>query len=696
MTASLLAAVCLLTAAAPTAAEALKVLPAEVDGVAPGQMMHEYLLGRCYAALDRRDAEYEKIKTPDDIAAYQKRMWDFFVEKIGGFPERTPLNARVVASQDHDGYRTEKIIFESRPRHFVTGVLHLPKAKPPYPGVLVPCGHSHNGKAATHYQQMSILLARNGMAAFCYDPIDQGERQQLVDADGKPLVRYCTSAHCLVGVGSILVGRNTAQYRIWDGMRAIDYLQSRPEVDPQRIGCTGHSGGGTMTSYLMALDKRIFSAAPNCYLTSMRRLLEKSGPQDAEQNIHGQVAFGMGHADYVMMRAPRPTLMGTTTHDGFNIGGAWESFRQAKRLYTRLDFAERVTLIEVDAPHSYRRASRVPITRWMRRWLLRIDDAVTEPEDVPVMTDEEIQCTPRGQVMLLPGARNCYDFTIDLEKQLAEARKKFWQETGRSDALDEVRRIAGIRKLADLAEPKCEKTGTLQRDGYRVDKLILRPEPGICLPALAFVPAKPTGQATLYVNAAGKQADAGSGGPIEKLVGRGRLVLAVDLRGSGETERTIVKRYGEIAHYMGPEWREIFMAYLLDTSYLAMRAEDVLVCARFLSRYESGGKANVVHLVSIGRVGPAALHAAVLEPELFASVALRNCLVSWSNVVNTPLGRNQLINAIHGALKTYDLPDLTATLPKEKLTVTEPFSALEQPLGSPQDKPQPSPFLDRK
>lgn len=701
---TLLLAALLPSAAAPPTAEDLTVLPPRINGVAPKDLMHHYLLGRVDKALDRRRAEYEKLKTPEQLAAYQQRMRDFFIDALGGFPERTPLSPQVVGKEDRDGYRIEKIIFESQPRHFVTAILYLPDAKPPYPGVLVPCGHSNNGKASEPYQRASILLAGNGMAALCYDPIDQGERFQLLNADGKPVIGG-TTAHSALGVGSTLLGRNTATYRIWDGMRAIDYLQSREEVDPQRIGCTGNSGGGTLTSYLMALDRRIPCAAPSCYLTSLRRLTHTIGPQDAEQNIHGQIAYGMDHADYVMMRAPKPTLMCVATRDYFDIEGAWSSFRQAKRFYTRLGFAERVNLIESDAGHGFNTQLRVGAVRWMRRWLLGVDDAITEPES-SIARDEDVQCTPRGQVMLLDGARSTYDLNVELEEKLARARKEFWERTEKAKALEEVRQISGIRKLADLPKPICVSAGKIDREGYRIEKLIIRsehgvyragpasearkrgdlkPRPGpspeiggIWLPALAFVPEKPTGEAYLYLHGDGKQTDAAPDGPIEKLAKQGHLVLAVDLRGLGEAAAEPGK--GGIPRYIGGDWKDLYLAYLLGTSYLAMRAEDVLVCARFLPGYEAGGKPNRVHLLSIGRTGPAALHAAALEPELFASVKLHGCLESWASVVRTPLATGQFENVVHGALKTYDLPDLLRTLPKEKVTWSDPVDALGRPL----------------
>ncbi|MFH1717258.1 MAG: acetylxylan esterase, partial [Planctomycetota bacterium] len=282
--------------------ENLRVLPENIDGTKPGEMMSRYVRGLAQEHFDNWKLQYEQRTTPEQIAEYQKRLHEQFIEAIGGLPERTPLNPQVTGVVQREGYRVEKVIFESLPRHYVTALLFLPsgqESNPPYPGVLVPCGHSSNGKAHDAYQTMGALLALTGMAALVFDPIDQGERSQLLSA----LPRLAgTRAHTMLGVSSILLGRNTASFEIWDGMRAIDYLQSRPEVDPARIGCTGNSGGGTQTSYLMALDERIVAAAPSCYITGFERLLDTIGPQDAEQNIYGQIAFGRDHADYLMMR----------------------------------------------------------------------------------------------------------------------------------------------------------------------------------------------------------------------------------------------------------------------------------------------------------------------------------------------------------------------------------------------------------
>ncbi|MHC4424987.1 MAG: alpha/beta hydrolase family protein [Planctomycetota bacterium] len=657
--------------------EDLRVLTEDIDGVAPGDMMSHYLRGLAEVQFENWSNRYEQRTTPEQIAEYQSRLRERFIEALGGLPERTPLNPKITGTISRDGYRVEKVIFESQPKHYVSAVLFLPdpaKHKPPYPGVLVPCGHSANGKAYESYQTMGALLALSGMAGLVFDPIDQGERGQLLSQWPK---LAGTRAHTMLGVGSILLGRNTAMFEVWDGMRAIDYLQSRPEVDPKRIGCTGNSGGGTQTSHLMSLDERIIAAAPSCYITSLERLLKTIGPQDAEQNIHGQLAFGMDHADYLMMRAPTPILICAATKDFFDIGGTWYSFRYAKRLYSRLGFAERIDLLENDAKHNYNQLQRQGVVRWMARWLLKKDEPITEP-DIKLLSEEEIRCAPGGQVMLLDGARSTYDLNRDYERDLAERRKKPWATKNHTDKLEKVREITGIRRLADLPKIEVVRSGIIQRDGYQIKKIILKPEAGIDLPALMFVPGTDANRqtsrrgTTLYIHEKGKGVDVALGGPIEKLIKAGQRVLAVDLRGTGETQQD---KQGKLTGAAGPDWKDVFTAYLLGRSYVGMRAEDVLVCTRFLSQEQAGP----VNLIAVGNVGVPALHAAALEPDLFGSVKLVRSLFSWSNVIESGCSFNQQVNAVHGALTRYDLPDLAGIL-GDKLTVEEPLNALGEPL----------------
>ena len=661
----------LLLNAAALSQEDLRVLPEKIDNISPGDMMSHYLRQLAGQKFEDWKSLYKQRKTPEQIAEYQKHLREKFIDAIGGLPERSPLNPQITGIVSRKGYRVEKIIFESQPKHYISALLFLPDAdeyKPPYPGVLVPCGHSSNGKAYESYQTMGAILALNGMVGLVFDPIDQGERSQMPSQLPK---LAGTRAHTMLGIGCILLGRNTARFEIWDGMRAIDYLQSRPEVDPNRIGCTGNSGGGTQTSYLMSLDERIVAAAPSCYITGFESLLNTIGPQDAEQNIHGQIAFGMDHADYLMMRAPTPILICAATKDFFDIGGTWNMFRFAKRLYTRMGFAERIDLMENDAEHNYNQLQRQSVVRWMARWLLNKDVPITEPEIKP-LSDEEVQCAPGGQVMNIDGARSTYDLNRNYEKGLVNRRKKLWEAGNQAELLEKVRKIAGIRRFSELPQPKVTTNGTVQWEGYQVNKMILVPEDDIYLPALMFVPGKNTGQtAVLYIHEQGKAADAVPSGAIEAMVKAGKRVLAVDLRGIGETQQG---KQGQLSEAAGPDWKDVFTAYLLGRSYVGMRAEDVLVCARFLQQEQAGP----VELIAVGNVTIPALHAAALEPELFDSVKLTGLLSSWSNIIELGRSYNQQVNAVHGALTTYDIPYLAATLGK-KLVVEEQVNALGEP-----------------
>ncbi len=662
----LLAAVGSLPAAG---AEDLTVFRPEDGGVPPRKMLYAYLQEQAKKHFDARREAVAALKTPADVRRRQQELKAKFVNALGGFPEKTPLNARVVGTERRDGYRVERVVYESRPEHHVTALLYLPDGKGPFPGVLMPMGHSVNGKAADYAQRGCILLARNGLAALCYDPIGQGERRQVLDDRGQPAVARSTDEHTLAGVGALLVGRNTATYRVWDGVRGLDYLASRPEIDPKRLGCTGCSGGGTLTSYLMALDERIVAAAPSCYLTSLERLFATIGPQDAEQNVTGQVAFGMEHADYVTLHAPRPTLILAATRDFFDIQGTWTTFREAKLLYGLMGHGERVDLVEFDTTHGYPKPQREAAVRWMRRWLLGKDDAPVE-EDVPVAKDREVQCTRTGQVLEDFKGKSVFALNTERERELVPRRAAAAGD--RPALLKEVRRRIGLADEVRPARPR--ERGEVKRDGYVIRKLAFETEPGITVPALLFTAGAEAGPPVLYVHGDGKAADAGPGGPIEKLVRAGKRVLALDLRGLGETAPGTLP--ANRPNYFGADFKEAYLALHLDRPLLGQRVHDLLAVLGKVLADSSGD----VHVVGVGAAAPVALHAAALDPRV-KQVTLERCVLSWSAVVHTPLGQNQLTNVVPGALAVYDLPDLAAGLAPRPLTVRSATDPAGRPVS---------------
>jgi hypothetical protein len=628
-------------------------------------MMREYWLREAIRATASSDAARASLSTKEQVLAYQTRIRKSFVDALGGFPERTPLNAQVTGVIQREGYRVEKVLFESQPRHFVTALCYIPEStQEKVPGVLVPCGHSAGGKDCDTYQRVCMSLVRNGIAVLLYDPVDQGERMQLLDAVGRPRISG-TAAHSRIGLGSILLGRNTATYRIWDGMRALDYLVSRPEVDADRIGCTGNSGGGTLTSYLMALDPRIKVAAPSCYITDFRHVIEKIGPQDAEQNIFGQLAFGMDHAEYLTLRAPYQTLVCSATLDFFAIEGARETVRKARHVYSLLGASEQLAHCEAEEKHGFSAPLRAGAVAWLTRGLLGRRDPVPEVIAEPLIQNKEAWVTPKGQVMLIPGARSVYELNRSQNDALKLLRAQRWAK-GAETGLEDVRRVTGIRRVSDLPPCTSMVVERIRREGYVVEKKIFRPESGIVLPAQIFVPDADADTVTLYVNGSARAADAED--LVVERVKRGEIVFAVDVRGLGETQGGVI---GDRDDKLGLEWKDVFVAYLLGTSYLAKRAEDILMCGREAERL--GGRKRKVELVAVGPAVPAALHAAALEANLFWHTTLQGGLNAWEELLEHPLAENQLVNVVHGALRTYDLPDLVKSLPAGHVTVNDPL-----------------------
>jgi hypothetical protein len=348
------------------------------------------------------------------------------------------------------------------------------------------------------------------------------------------------------------------------------------------------------------------------------------------------------------MRAPTPILICAATNDFFDIQGTWHIFRSAKRLYTRMGLAERIDLLENDAKHNYNTLQREGVARWMSRWLLHRDRPITEPP-LKLLSEKEFQCTPEGQVMLLPGARSVYDLNEDYERQLAPHRAHSWKTGDRTALLAAVRRIAGVRTSDALPKPAIEEVGLIRRNGYRIAQRLLKPEAGIALPVLVFLPERPRGcRIVLYVHGQGKGADAGPGGPIERLVQEGATVLAADLRGTGQTQSA------------GSLRKDAFMAYLLGRSYAGLQAEDILTCARYARQAVPG--AAGVELVAVGGTGIPALHAAALQPDSFRCVTLVRALKSWSGVIHDRPSEVRQDHVVHGALLTYDLSDLGACL----------------------------------
>ncbi len=374
-------------------------------------MLAEHL-GRLFAEQAARNAARRAaIRSAQEWEIERQRLLAAYRAMLGRFPERTPLNPRCTGTLDRPAYTIEKLLFESQPGLLVTALAYVPKAvaggRAKLPAVLVPCGHSENGKAAETYQRVCSGLAANGFFVLTYDPIGQGERQLYWDArEGRSALGGCTTQHSYAGNQCLLLGISLAQLMIWDSIRAIDYLCTRPEVDPERIGMAGNSGGGTNVAYTAPLDERVKVAVPCCYITTLSWRRRSWTTGDAEQNLLGQLPAGLDHADLLRLIAPRPLLVGSAALDYFPLAGARESVAAARELYALLGVPERIDHVVAPEAHGYSAELRRATYRWLSRWLGRGEEDGEDREEPieRVERDEDLQCTPEGQVALLGSA----------------------------------------------------------------------------------------------------------------------------------------------------------------------------------------------------------------------------------------------------------------------------------------------------
>ncbi|HEY3131424.1 MAG TPA: acetylxylan esterase [Acidobacteriota bacterium] len=627
-------------------------------------MLPDYVHQLAKGLLAERERKIAGLSTPQQVAERRAYIREKILQALGGLPDRTPLNARVVGVLERDNYKIEKVIFESQPRFYVTGNLYLPKnGRGPYPGILFPLGHELGGKTNETWQQMLGSLATKGYVAFTWDPIGQGERVQLYDPDfDDSKVFRSTTEHTIIGIQCQLAGDNLARYTIWDGMRALDYLMSRPEVDTTRIGCTGNSGGGTHTAYLSALDDRIKIAAPSCYLTSWRRLLESIGPQDAEQVLLPFLDDGLDQADFVHAFAPKPYLILSAIRDFFSISGARETYAEAKRIYALLGEQEKLSMFEADDHHGYTKPRRMAAYRWFSRWFKGTDDREPEPE-IDFATEEELRCTESGQVATSLGGETVFSLNEKRVEQLGQKKPPMSNSQYLTAYRDEIRQQ--VRRLIDfklLKGPVTVKSyGEIQRPGYHIEKLTYESEPGIIVPALLFLPdpANARRPAIVYVHGKGKAAEASSGGDIEQIAKAGFIVLAIDTRGSGETRFKDTQQANDFPRYFG-DYDSAKTALLVGKPLVGMRALDVcrgvdlLVGRAEVDRekiYGFGKEAGAVPL----------LYAAIFDERL-KKVALDDMLISYRSIITHRIHRQIFENVVPGALRFYDFPDLVASL----------------------------------
>lgn len=651
--------------------ENLNILDDWLEWSNTGNLLELHLYRQACNYLDMREDEIAMLSTKSDWQKRQRHVRKILQEIVGPFPEKTPMNPRITGVVQKDGYRFEKIIFESMPGYYVTGCLFIPDGiTGKQPAILYAIGHSIESFRKPSYQILLLKLVKQGFIVFAFDPMGQGERIQYTDAEKERVgvrIGSSTREHSYANNQLLLAGDSAARYFTWDGIRAIDYLITRSEVDSSRIGVTGLSGGGTQTAYISAFDDRVKAAAPSGYITNLRRVLGMIGPQDGEQIFIGGVAEGLDHGGLVEVFAPKPYLIVATTRDFFNIVGVRETYAEAKKAYCAFGKPENLHIVEDDFRHGYTAKNRNAICHFFGEVFAmpaNVDDfepETLEPDELLVTPTRQHASYLNGETMSSINKAE----TAALIDDLKESRKNI--DAHLENVKIKAKELSGYQTPCELKDVMFK--GRYHRDGYNVELYVIRGEGEYVIPILIMVPAAGEKHpAMIYLHPEGKITDAAPGGVIEKWVKRGFIIAATDVAGIGETK-------GDY-DYPG---RPGYNAALIGRSIVGIHAGDIVRVVNLLKTREDVA-ADQIGAVAYDELCPALLHAAAFEPGISKTVLIK-APVSYSEIVNHRLYKYSLtfMWGVAGALTEYNLPDFAAAIAPRKLLFAEPVNCMKEP-----------------
>jgi cephalosporin-C deacetylase-like acetyl esterase len=578
-------------------------------------------------------------------------------------PPRTPLNARVTGTAERELYTIENVIFESRPRFYVTANLYVPKnVELPAPGIVVVPGHAmKEGKNYPLYQMAQIGLARHGFVVLGYDPIGQGERQ--LPGFGHHL-----------GYSLLLVGQTNEGLITWDTMRAIDYLCTRPEVDPERIGLTGNSGGGLNSLYAPAVDERINVAASFCFVCSFEQWLRYGGNHCICNHLPGIVRH-MEQFEVVGLIAPRPFLMGNGAKDPiFPIAGTRDTLRRAKAIYRFHGVPERVSLVEADLGHGWSQPLREACYGWMVKWLqgrgngepISEEQYEAEPWDSPDLTCCKGEKMPEDRETLVTLAQRMGRELIERHDKPPRSVKR-WQQWARKLRAG-IWEVFGGKPRA--SRPRARDMGSFEHQGRLVQKIALTTEPHMAVPALLLWPeaAERPCPAVIFIDDGGKLRV--RDWPLtEALLGKGVAIFAIDPRGLGE---------GQGAGSTGDYNHLASDTVVLGRPLLAQQAWDVMQAAKHL-RSAEGIDPDRIACYGHGAAGLIALLAGALSDDIGGVVA-EGTLTTYLDAIEDGQPQPRWIFA-PGILRVADIPQVAALIAPRPVLFARPIGPGLQALG---------------
>lgn len=614
---------------------------------------NNYLLREVHQQYADRQTDIEKAFTSGEaMLRYRDDCINRYKSIIGEFSDKKELNAKVTGTTKLNGLRVENIIFESLPKRYVTANLYIPEGEGPFPVAVEFCGHGLSGKIGQFQVTLSQLFTANGIAVLVVDPVGQGERIQFVDKNSQTLTRGATTEHTILNMGANLLGSSVAAYEYWDNHRAIDYLVTRPDIDKDRIGVFGSSGGGTQASYMLGLDERIMVASVCSYFTQREKVLEIFGPSDGCQHIPYEGRERLEIADFVLMMAPKPVLIMSGKYDFVDYWGATVAFKELEKAYTVLGSPEKVSMFSAEAGHGMPRDKALALVSWFKRWMSGTSNIVTDVQQV-TMPLQQLQCTSSGQVVTaISDNVSIPEYNVALSQGYQNQRNEF-VKSNNSAITAKVNELLGLELSKSTV--KAEQTGILKVRNYDMLKYQLIRVGQMPVPCVVLIPENlnRNSQVVIYLNEGGKADILSDENTILSFINQGQILLVPDLRGYGETADPISLND---AKYWNREYRNAMTSMHIGKPIMGQRVTDIMSILDFIDG-DPSLSGRRVRLVANGSYGPVAIHATYLDKRIGQTEITRS-IKSFEEYLTNPMQRDIYTNVLYGVLKFYDLQDL--------------------------------------
>jgi len=631
-----------------------------------GALLQEYNVSRIRELNARRNEKIASLKTKADAEAYVAGVRAAIAGSFS-LPERSGVPAfEITGTADAPDCRIENVIFESRPGLWVTANIYIPKnLTAPAPACLFLCGHSEDGKICDTYRTGAQTLAANGYVTLIVDPIAQGERYQFADAKNNYRIHNInTREHNMLGKQMWLTGEFFGTWRAHDALCGLDYLLSRPEVDTTRVAITGNSGGGTMTTFVQALDPRFTMAAPSCYVTSWQRNIENELPADVEQIPPGILAAGCEMGDFILAYAPRPVLLLGQKNDFFDARGLKETYESCRKVYQLLGAEENLQFFIGPVNHGYSVENRFAMYGFFSKH--GNTPEISKESDIAAVPRQSLLCTKENQITAMPGKKLVYELICDEVDRLAANRKKL--------SLAELKELCTgkFNMPSAMPEPYCRQLRPCDANpdnssAFFFSRFGLDVEPGIVIPMLlkaekltsVFFHFPETDEVTLYVPHLSAERE------LCNMSVTG-YAFGVDVRGIGETLSLNCDFYGDnFFHAYGSDYHYNSISLMFGESLLIQRMRDLLAAIAFVK----ARGVKKIHLAGRGQGTLVALFTALVCEDV-RSVKLFDAPESYAKMVKDRITLWPHSVMVRNILKYTDLPEIYEALQNAgKLTI---------------------------